>query len=81
MAERWHSVDEISAHLGVATDTVYRWIAARRMPAHRVGRQWKFMIPEVDAWVRAGDAANDFHAATEERDSTWTDVTPTASQP
>ena len=57
MADRWHSVEEISAHLGVATDTVYRWIAARKLPAHRIGRQWKFTLPEVDTWVRAGGAA------------------------
>jgi len=57
MAERWSSVEEVSDHLGVAPDTVYRWIAARRLPAHRIGRHWKFMISEVDTWVRAGGAA------------------------
>ena len=30
-------VDEVR-HLGVARDTVYRWIVSRGMPAHRVGR-------------------------------------------
>ena len=26
------------------------------MPAHKVGRQWKFKAAEVDAWVRSGKA-------------------------
>lgn len=56
MADRWHSVDEVSEHLGVAPDTVYRWIAARQMPAHRIGRHWKFQLAEVDTWVRSGHA-------------------------
>lgn len=35
---RWISVAEVARHLGVARDTVYRWIVSRGMPAHRVGR-------------------------------------------
>jgi excisionase family DNA binding protein len=53
LAERWYSVDEIAAHLGVVRETVYRWIDRQGMPAHRVGRLWKFKLPEVDEWVRA----------------------------
>lgn len=54
------SADVIAEHLGVTKDSVYAWIAKRNMPAHRVGRLWKFQVTEVDAWVRsegAGDAA------------------------
>ncbi|HYZ87197.1 MAG TPA: helix-turn-helix domain-containing protein [Bryobacteraceae bacterium] len=49
--ERWSSADEVCAHLGVARETLYRWIAKKRMPAHRIGRRWKFKISEVDRWV------------------------------
>jgi excisionase family DNA binding protein len=55
--DRWFSVNEIAAHLGVAIDTVYRWIDNKGLPAHRVGRLWKCKLPEVDAWVRAGGPA------------------------
>lgn len=50
------SVAEVARHLGVARDTVYRWIDCRGMPAHRVGRFWKFQLSEVDAWVKSGQA-------------------------
>ena len=53
---RWISVAEVAQHLGVARDTVYRWIDSRGMPAHRVGRFWKFQLAEVDAWVKSGEA-------------------------
>lgn len=56
MAEPWSSVDQVATHLGVVQDSVYRWIEARGLPAHRIGRLWKFKISEVDAWVRAGGA-------------------------
>jgi len=29
------------------------------MPAHKVGRLWKFKISEVDEWIRSGSAADD----------------------
>lgn len=41
---------------GVAKDTVYCWRERKGLPAHRVGRLWKFQLSEVDEWVRAGGA-------------------------
>lgn len=61
MKERWLSVVEIAAHLGVNPDTIYKWIERKQLPAHKVGRLWKFNASEVDAWVRAGKAAGDDH--------------------
>lgn len=31
-------------------------VNARRLPAHRVGRLWKFKLSELDEWVRASGA-------------------------
>lgn len=56
--DRWLSVDEIGKYLGVSSDTVYRWIDKHAMPAHRMGRLWKFKKDEVDEWVKAGGAAD-----------------------
>jgi excisionase family DNA binding protein len=52
----WLSADDIAAHLGVTKDTVYSWISEKGMPAHKVGRLWKFQFSEVDEWVRSGNA-------------------------
>jgi excisionase family DNA binding protein len=56
MTEPWSSVDDVAKHLGVAQDSIYRWIEARGLPAHKIGRLWKFKLSEVDGWVRAGGA-------------------------
>lgn len=54
--EPWASVDDVAKHLGVARDSIYRWIERRGLPAHKIGRLWKFKLSAVDAWVRAGGA-------------------------
>ena len=56
MTEPWVSVEDVAAHLGVAKDSVYRWIDAKHMPAHKIGKLWKFKLSEIDEWVRAGGA-------------------------
>lgn len=58
MSERWLSVDEIGEHLGIKRDTVYNWIAEKNLPAHKIGRLWKFQVSEVDEWVRKGQASD-----------------------
>jgi excisionase family DNA binding protein len=58
-SEPWVSLEEISQHLGVSQDTVHRWIRNRKMPAHQIGRLWKFKVSEVDEWVRQGKTAED----------------------
>ncbi len=55
--ERWLSVEEIAAHLGISKETIYRWLEAGKVPSHRVGRLWKFKASEVDTWVKHGGAA------------------------
>jgi len=57
--EPWASVDDVARHLGVAKDSVYRWIESRSLPAHKIGRLWKFKLSAVDEWVRAGGADAD----------------------
>ena len=52
--EAWVSVDAVAKHLSVAKDSIYRWIEHKRLPAHRVGRLWKFKLSQIDEGVRAG---------------------------
>ena len=57
--EPWLSVEEIARHLGVSKETIYRWLERQRIPAHRVGKLWRFKPSEVDEWVKRGGAQSD----------------------
>ena len=66
MEDRWLSTSEICKCLGVSNDTVYTWIDKHEMPAHRMGRPWKFKKYEVDAWVKAGGAVEHYKKSSDQ---------------
>jgi len=55
--DRWFGVDELAEYLGVSRYTIYSWLTKGTLPGHRVGKFWKFKKDDVDAWVKAGEAA------------------------
>ena len=57
LVNRWYSLKEICVYLGVSRDTIFKWIETKNMPAQKIGRQWKFKLDEIDAWVKSGEAA------------------------
>ena len=57
--EKWSTLKEVQAYLGVGRETILQWIAKRNMPAYKVGKLWKFKLSEVDDWIRSGGAADD----------------------
>lgn len=42
---------EVAAYLAVNPKTVYRLLKDRRLPAYRVGGQWRFKRELIDAWM------------------------------
>jgi len=47
------TVEEVEKILQVTSRTLYRLIKHDNLPGYRVGRQWRFRKPDVDAWLRA----------------------------
>lgn len=56
--EEWKPMAAIEKYLSVSRETVLQYINKKGMPAHKVGRQWRFKISEVDEWIRSGAAAD-----------------------
>src|SRR5258706_6856391 len=51
MDETFLTTEEVLEYLQVNLRTVYRWIKPGKLPAVRVGRQWRFRKRDIDAWL------------------------------
>ena len=57
--EKWIGVEEAADYLGVTKDTIRKWIKKTDIPAHKIGKLWKFKRSELDEWVKSGKSAID----------------------
>ncbi len=48
---------------------MYRWIDVKGLPAHKIGKLWKFKLSEIDPWVRGGGALEGHETPTMPRKS------------
>lgn len=52
--EPWVGIDEVTKHMSVRRETIYRWIDRNDFPAHKAaGRLLRFKLSEIDDWVRS----------------------------
>lgn len=56
--DRWIGIEEASLYLGVNKDTIRNWIKKDKgIPAHKIGKLWKFKKSELDDWIKSGKSA------------------------
>ncbi len=45
------TVDQVAQYLKIDKFTVYRLVAQRKLPAFKVGNQWRFKRKMIEAWL------------------------------
>ena len=57
--DKYISIDEAAEYLGIKTVTLRGWIKDRKkeIPAHRIGKFWKFKYSELADWAYANGEA------------------------
>ena len=50
----WMDIDQLRAYLPghMARSTIYEWIKEDGLPHYRKGKNYFFLRPEVDAWIK-----------------------------
>lgn len=53
----WIGIDQVAKYMGVTKETVRNWIKKTDIPAHKIGKLWKFKLSELDEWIKSGKSA------------------------
>ena len=58
--DRWISIVDAANYLGVNKDSIRNWIKKDSgIPAHKIGKLWRFKKSELDEWIKSGKSAID----------------------
>ncbi len=57
--DNYINLEETAMYLGVKPVTLRSWIKdpKNEIPAHKIGRFWRFKKSEIDLWVNSGKSA------------------------
>ena len=45
------TIEEVAAYLRLKPQTIYRWAQEKRIPAAKVGKEWRFRRSVIDRWL------------------------------
>ena len=56
--DKYISLEDAAEYLNIKSVTLRKWIKQKSdIPAHQIGRLWKFKRSELDEWVQSGKSA------------------------
>jgi excisionase family DNA binding protein len=61
--DRLWTVAEVAEHMRVSNMTVYRLIKAEKLPAIRVGKNYRIRSADLNAYLQAGSTVSDADVA------------------
>ncbi|MEK6604476.1 MAG: helix-turn-helix domain-containing protein [Nitrospirota bacterium] len=59
------TVKDVATYLSVTERTVYRLVKDHRLPAYKVGGQWRFKADMIESWMQKDGAMDDLAQAAE----------------
>lgn len=65
MQKQLLTVTQVAEYLKVNKFTIYRLVAAKQLPAFKVGNQWRFKKTLIENWLKAHSNS---HAQATQRD-------------
>jgi len=51
MQEKLLTAEQVASYLKIDKFTVYRLVTQKKIPAFKVGNQWRFKKKMIDAWL------------------------------
>ena len=60
MKSEWLNAEDAAKYVGISMSNLYSMAQANTIPAHRVGKVWRFSVHELDTWIRVSKPTNEF---------------------
>jgi len=57
--DKWLTLEQIAEYLQMSTSSIYKMAQKGKIPAYKVGRQWRFKKEEIDRWIEKGKLRNE----------------------
>jgi len=51
MSEKLMTLEEAARYLDIHPGTLYRWARAKRVPAVKIGKVWRFRKEKMEQWL------------------------------
>lgn len=64
------TIEDVASYLRLTPQTIYRWAQEKRIPAVKLGKEWRFRRSIIDAWLDAqilGDESGFSHLKNQRR--------------
>lgn len=45
------TIEEVAAYLRLTPQTIYKWAQEKRIPAVKLGKEWRFRRSILDRWI------------------------------
>ena len=65
MKTEWLNAEQASGYLGIGITKLYAMAQDRKLPAHKIGKKWKFCKDELNLWVKTKKSFEDFFVSIE----------------
>jgi len=51
MLDKWLTLEEVAEYLQVSKEKIYKLCQRGKMPASKLGSQWRFKKDKIDEWM------------------------------
>lgn len=45
------TIEEVASYLRLTPQTIYKWAQEKRIPAAKLGKEWRFRKSIIDSWL------------------------------
>lgn len=60
MEGEWLTAEEAAKYLNISIANLYALSQASKIPAHKIGKMWRFDISELDIWIKSNKPLSEF---------------------